>query len=453
MKLILSPKMALASRQVVLYASELNLPKNIVEWLDGSGQFCFSNPWFDVPGIGKVDKKTYLEMKPDSQYGIYLNNPYLYVRDINGVFASAYNFPIGYANISKQGQQIVKIPKDFWICRPYDTANYCRGMKCKLDISPLKNGDAFDKADTNLILMDYQVSVVMVVLLLAKVNDLNLNKYKGLNNLQFLTKFCDEIDATISERVQKSVKIDRSTIDMLANSFVEPPYYSKNTKNELVPVYDLDANEASFTDLYTLFREAIIRSKALSKYGNWEKVLKKPVGAMIPSIRFVPYESKRDGDGIYKLSLKCRFTLVVLVDKTDPDYKAEVAKRTTKMQVSQNELKALHTNEVPALWGAIAAQDNDTQVTRGMSHKGCIFLTYNPVFRYSEKVGPTMEWTVNRLAFSHREKPAHEDFMDGADFIDPEDREPDTEPPAQNVDTTHIANNTTVHPDIDANLY
>lgn len=439
------------TRQVVLYASELNLPKNIIEWIDGSGQFCFANPWFDVPGIGKIDKKTYLDMKPDSQYGIYLNSPYLYVRDINGVFASSYNFPIGYANISKQGSQITKIPKDYWICRPYDTSNYCRNMKCKIDVSPMKSGDTYDKADINMVTMDYQVSVVMAVLLLAKINELNLTTYKGLNNLQFLTKLCTEINGVMKERIPKPVEIDTSTIDILANSFTDPPFYTKNSKNELIPVYDLDGSEPSFTDIYTLFREAVIKGKGLGKYGAWEKVLKKPVGGIIPTIRYSPYESKRDGDGVYKMNLKCRFVFNVLVDRTDPEYKAENAKRSAKMQISATELKALHKNDMPALWGAIAAQENEAQPTaRGMAHKGCIFLNYNPIFRYSEKAGPTMEWIVSRLAFSKREKVTHEEFMDGADFIDPEDLEQQT--PVQATITQEPTNNI-VKPDLDANIY
>ena len=101
------------SKQFV-YATDIKLPKSLIGLLDGSEQFCFENPYFNIPGMNKPDKKLFLEVKgTNSKYGVMLNQNHILFKGTNNVFTKYY--AIGYTETINTGSRIDKKPKEYYI--------------------------------------------------------------------------------------------------------------------------------------------------------------------------------------------------------------------------------------------------------------------------------------------------------------------------------------------------
>ena len=150
-----------------IYASDLSIAKSVIGLLDGSEQFCFENPYFNVKGIPKPDLKSFLEIKSTtSKFGVMLNHIAIWLRGNNGVFTKYYS--IGYTSTERTNNgEITKQPKEYYVRKPFDTSGMANKMKHKLSITPVKGN--IKAEDINLVNIDYQFSMVMDVLSL-KIN-------------------------------------------------------------------------------------------------------------------------------------------------------------------------------------------------------------------------------------------------------------------------------------------
>ena len=202
-----------------IYASDIVLPKSVIGLLDGSEQFCFENPYFSVPGITKPDKKSYIEVKSvSSKFGVMLNSIYIFYKGANNVFTKQY--AIGYTETSKIGSTVVKKPKEYYVVKPFDTNDLGRTNRYKLIIMPSKN--EICPEDDILAKLDYQFSMVMDVLCIAKILDINLSKYAKMNNISLsdlirnavLEKIEDEYDLECYKKAMEEYKKNPKTYTM-----------------------------------------------------------------------------------------------------------------------------------------------------------------------------------------------------------------------------------------------
>ena len=152
------------AQKEVIYAGDITPAKSLIGLLDGTEMFCVENPWFVVPGMRPIDKKTYMELKPSkASFGVMLSPVYLLVRTMDRKPFNS-KFVIGYTNA--RGER-----KNYFVMKEYDISKIRENVRHKLIVSP---GADKQISDENLIKLDQQLCMVMDVLLIAKIMDMDM---------------------------------------------------------------------------------------------------------------------------------------------------------------------------------------------------------------------------------------------------------------------------------------
>lgn len=393
-----------------IYATDIKLPKSLIGLLDGSEQFCFENPYFNVAGMSKPDKKSFLEVKgTNSKFGVMLNQIYILFKGANNVFTKYY--AIGYTETINTGSRIDKKPKEYYVMRPFDVTDLSKSNKYKLIVSPAK-GEVLTE-DTVLLKLDYQFSMVMDVLCISKILDIDLSKYSGMNNEKFYKAYINDINAILKDKgSKKQMEYD----EILVASFDDPPIFGKSARNETIPIYDLEnSTEPAFNTLFMNFYDAVIPIK--SKLRGWEKVLQRANCAAFPSIRYMSFEKKGSEDEEVKCIKRfdSRLTFIIQLSSSDPGYNSKFPEGlVTRQQVSRTKIDKLTKTTLPKLWGGAMSDDDKT---RGATQKGCLYIVPQPIYRYYEKGCPTIDWRVEKVATQRVQTTVMSDYDEGCDFL------------------------------------
>ena len=392
-----------------IYATDIKLPKSLIGLLDGSEQFCFENPYFNVAGMIKPDKKSFLEVKGmNSKYGVMLNQNYILFKGANNVFTKYY--AIGYTETVNTGTRIDKRPKEYYIMRPFDVTDLSKSNKYKLIVSPAK-GEVL-KEDTILLKLDYQFSMVMDVLCISKILDIDLSKYSGMNNEKFYELYIKDINAILKDKGSKKL-MERA--ETLVASFDDPPIFGKSARNETIPIYDLEnSTEPAFNTLFMNFYDSVIPIK--SKLKGWEKVLQRANCAAFPSIRYMDFEKKDSEDETEHVKrFDSRLTFIIQLSPSDKGYNPKFPEGlVTRQQVNRTKIDKMTKTTLPKLWGGAMSDDDKT---RGATQKGCLYIVPQPIYRYYEKGCPTIEWRVEKVATQRVQTTAMSDYDEGCDFL------------------------------------
>lgn len=392
-----------------IYATDIVLPKSVIGLLDGSEQFCFENPYFSVPGITKPDKKSYIEVKSvSSKFGVMLNSIYIFYKGANNVFTKQY--AIGYTETSKIGSTVVKKPKEYYVVKPFDTNDLGRTNRYKLIIMPSKN--EICPEDDILAKLDYQFSMVMDVLCIAKILDINLSKYAKMNNKTFYKNFIDDINEIIKARGSKKT-IEHN--EMLVDSFDNMPIFGKSTRGEMIPIYDFENNtEPAFNTLFMSFYDAV--SSIRNKMKGWEKVLQRPNCSAFPTFKYIDYEKRTNDEIEHVKRFDSRLTFLIQLSTSDPGYNPKFPDAlVTRQQVDRKNIEKLSKHTLPNLWGGALSDD---EKTRGATHRGCLYIVPQPIYRYYEKGNPTIDWRVEKIATQRVANTKTSDYDEGFDFMD-----------------------------------
>lgn len=394
-----------------IYATDIKLPKSLIGLLDGSEQFCFENPYFNVAGMSKPDKKSFLEVKgANSKFGVMLNQIYILFKGANGVFTKYY--AIGYTETVNVGTRINKKPKEYFIMRPFDVTDLSQTNKYKLIVSPAK-GEVLTE-DTILLKLDYQFSMVMDVLCISKILDIDLSKYSGMNNEKFYKAYINDINAILKDKgSKKQMEYD----EILVASFDDPPIFGKSARNETIPIYDLEnSTEPAFNTLFMNFYDAVIPIK--SKLRGWEKVLQRANCAAFPSIKYMSFEKKGSEDEEVKhvKRFDSRLTFIIQLSPSDKGYNSKFPEGlVTRQQVNRTKIDKMTKTTLPRLWGGAMSDDDKT---RGATQKGCLYIVPQPIYRYYEKGTPTIDWRVEKVATQRVQSAVTSDYDEGCDFLD-----------------------------------
>lgn len=392
-----------------IYATDIKLPKSLIGLLDGSEQFCFENPYFNVAGMSRPDKKSFLEVKgTNSKFGVMLNQIYILFKGANNVFTKYY--AIGYTETVNTGTRIDKRPKEYFIMRPFDVTDLSQTNKYKLIVSPAK-GEILNE-DTILLKLDYQFSMVMDVLCISKILDIDLSKYSGMNNEHFYKSYINDINSILKEKgAKKFMEFD----EVLVASFDDPPIFGKSTRNDTIPIYDLEnSTEPAFDTLFMSFYNSVSQIK--SKLKGWEKVLQRANCAAFPSIRYMDFEKKGSDDETEHVKrFDSRLTFIIQLSPSDKGYNPKFPESLiTRQQVSRTKIDKMTKATLPKLWGG-AMSDEDK--TRGATQKGCLYIVPQPIYRYYEKGCPTIDWRVEKVATQRVQTVALSDYDEGCDFL------------------------------------
>lgn len=404
-----------------IYASDLSIAKSVIGLLDGSEQFCFENPYFNVKGIPKPDLKTFLEIKSTmSKFGVMLNHIAIWLRGNNGVFTKYYS--IGYTSTERTNNgEITKQPKEYYVRKPFDTSGMANKMKHKLSITPVKGN--IKAEDINLVNIDYQFSMVMDVLCAAKVMNVNLSKYKGMDNPAFYRAFIDDLNAILTERGYKKL-IDYD--EALVSSFTNAPIFGKSSRNELIPIYDAEnADEPAFKTFFTAFYEAITSIK--SKPKGWEKVFARANCVAFPTFRFIDYEKKVDDERVEHVKLfDTKLSFNVELSSSDPGYNPKFPDSLiSKQQLNKSKIANMTLTSLSKLWGGALSDD---EKVNGAVQRGCFYISPHPRYGYFEKGSPTIEWRVDKVVTHRVESASNTEDNEGAEFLDDASEDEDIMP-------------------------
>lgn len=393
-----------------IYATDIVLPKTVIGLFDGSEQFCFENPYFSVPGITKPDMKTFLELKgTQSKFGVMLKQNYIFLKGANGVFSK--NYAIGYTETVNTGTRIDKKAKDYYIMKPFEVKDLSKSYKYKLIVSPAK-GEIL-KEDIVLITLDYQFSMAMDVLSIAKILDIDLSKYKGKNNEAFYKAFINDINAIIKPKgAKKEIDYDEEFV----KSFNEPPIIGKNERGDITPVCILDDGksfEPLFDTLFTKFYSCVASIK--KQFKGWERVLQRPNCAAFPSIKFIELEKKNGDDTEYVKRFDGRFTFIIQLSSGDPGLNDKIYDGLiTRQQMTKTKIDKLTKATLPKLWGGALSDDDKI---KGATQRGCLYIVPQPIYRYYEKGCPTIDWRVEKISCRRIASSADVDYDEGCDFL------------------------------------
>lgn len=397
-----------------IYASDLIIAKSVIGLLDGSEQFCFENPYFTVKGIPKPDLKSFLEIKQtSSKFGVMLNHIAIWLRGNNGVFTKYYS--IGYTSTERTNNgEITKQPKEYYVRKPFDTSNMANKMKHKLSVTPAKGN--IKAEDINLVNIDYQFSMVMDVLCAAKVMNINLSKYKGMNNSDFYRTFITDINAILTERgYKKFIEYDET----LVSSFTNVPMFGKSSRNELIPIYDVEnSDEPAFKTFFTAFYEAITSIKTKPK--GWEKVFARSNCMAFPTFRFIDYEKKVDDERVEHIKLfDTKLSFNIELNQSDPGYNPKFPDAfITKQQLNKSRTANMNLSSLSKLWGGTLTDDDKLN---GATQRGCFYISPHPRYGYFEKGSPTIEWRVDKVVAHRIESATNTNDNEGAEFLDDND--------------------------------
>ena len=385
----------------IIYAGDIEHSKSIIGLLDGSEMFCIENPYFKVDGMRAIDKKSFLAIKQSSStYGVMLNPVYLMVKTMrNKPFNS--RFAIGY--ISSKG-----VRKNYYVMKPYETNKLTESVRQKLIVVP--SGEP-GKEDYNLALLDYQLCMVMEVLLLSVIMDVDLSTYAGLHdNKAFYQRFCREI----TEKMGKNVDLEGQVLevdDKYINSFLKIPYYASKEKKH-IPITELGKIKSTLTQLFTNYYEIYINTDYHAHVGKWRDVVSAN-SVSVPSIRVIDYCKK--GLTNHEPRFDGRLTFCIQLSPNDkgfnPNFKDFLV---TQKALGGGKYQPLTPTTLASLWGGSLSDPN---ASKGATQSGCLFIVPQLSFKFYNQGNPTVDWRVEKVAVKRIATQLGVNYNDGDEFV------------------------------------
>lgn len=384
----------------IVYAGDIENAKSIIGLLDGSEMFCVENPYFKVGGMRAIDKKTFLAIKqPTSTYGTMLNPVYLMVKTMrNKPFNS--RFAIGY--ISSKG-----VGKNYYVMRPYETNKLTESVRQKLIVVP--SGEP-SKEDTNLAVLDYQLCMVMEVLLISVIMNVDLSKYAGVHdNNVFYKRFCMEVTNKMKSNVDLNDQV-LEVDDRYINSFNKPPYYASREKKH-VPISELGKIKSTINSLFAKFYDLYLDADYHIHVGKWRDVVTANA-VSVPSIRLIDY-CKR-GSTEHSARFDGRLTFCIQLSQTDkgfnPNFKDFLV---TQRALGGGKYQPLTPTTLASLWGGSLSDPN---TSKGATQSGCLFIVPQLSFKFYNQGNPTVDWRVEKVAVKRNAMQLGVNYNDGDEF-------------------------------------
>lgn len=392
------------AQKEVIYAGELIPAKSLIGLLDGTEMFCVENPWFSVPGMRPIDKKTYMELKPSkANFGVMLSPVYLLVRTMDRKPFNS-KFVIGYTNA--RGER-----KNYFVMKEYDISKIRENVRHKLIVSP---GTEKQLADENLIKLDQQLCMVMDVLLIAKIMDMDMKAYAGMHdNKQFFHKFVDDVNDKMRKTTSSS---DQLTVadDTYINMFDNPPYYYMDPRSkELKPMFELGGRpKSSVVRLMTSFSDACATSGYEEFIDQQKRSLLVQNAFAIPSIRMLDFVKNQE----HKVRYDSRLTFCIKLGEKDKGYNPNFKDfLVTQKALGGGKYQPVTPEILSTFWGGSLSDPTDKS-SSGATQSGCLFLVPQLSFKFYKQGNPTVDWRVEKIAVKRINSQLGVNYTDGDEF-------------------------------------
>lgn len=404
--------------KLVIYASELKPLNSVISVIDGSDEFAFSTPFYPIPGVQPANKKAFLQPILDNNGGLFLKSPMIYARTPAKTYTP--KFSIGWT--------APKTPKEYRIIAPFGAGTL--KQRQKLMVKPLGGTDAPE--DYNLALLAWQLSMVQEVLLVARILELDLGKYKALTtNAKFYPAFVADANAVLqSKGCKKSLSVEKEYIE----SWNKCPILSKNERNEDIWIYDIAEPETeAFDTLFNSFYETVLSTKTKPNAKQFDLVWKYKTNAPSPSIRFKLFaktpEEGQEPQPPTKM-YDTRITFISVFEPKDPGFAKAPDWTITNQQLTKAKVAKLTKQGLISLWGGVwppPSKDAHDSAT----YSGCIFLRLSSIYGFHEKGNPTVEFQADTIALNRTVKTSDDGIDDANDFMLDEQSSSSLEPSAQ----------------------
>ena len=395
--------------KLTIYASDIKPFKSVIGVFNGSEDFAIENPWFPIPGAKPCDPKSYMGTIPDSKGGLFLNAPRLLRKTPTGTFTPFY--AIGWTTVV----QNQKLRKDYRIHAPYGGQPLKR--KQKLMVSPGNRELADD--DNKLLLFNWQLTMIEDVLLVARILDVNLARYKDMDNTKFYNAFIKDVNEKLKARKADTLMV---VDEELVNAWMNPPIVSKNKRKEEIFINDINKpQEMAFQSLMQAFYESITSIGDATNFNGkfLERIWDKPNCFAVPTFRLKTFIRKDDPERNAILSLDTRLIVYAKVDDPkDPDFKAKIPDSLcTSRQISKTKKVKITKQTMPELWGETEYHTNPEK-HESATYSGCIFIAPTLSFSFHEKGCPTIDWRIDTLAINKTVRAEMDELEDACDFME-----------------------------------
>jgi hypothetical protein len=364
-----------------IYAGELKLNKSILSWFTGDEYQCIDNKWFKPPrGVKSIDPKKWMVLQDVTAGKNVAGNPMLYLRtDLKEAFKSSPE--IGYAKRHGESKEyrissyeIEKLPTD----------------KRNVTISISPNGTEFslDDADENLITLNYQMHVVIDVLMISTLFNLNLQEimtkvdksafvkkygedFNATNNKHFIVCLLDNVKGFL-QRADGGFKIP----DIPYPTYIIDNWYGytdrsfrfiKNANKNMIIEPDLDGG-----DRYTLFGYVKAISITSAKPKKWftnkifNDILTTSNHYSVPAVYVTSYTDKND---VEKTALQARY-LISLCSPSEAETGKDTWRYTQEMKRGQDgKIKTTSMTRVD-----LFEFMNVSQNAKSVVKTGCVYI-------------------------------------------------------------------------------
>jgi hypothetical protein len=232
----------MTSKNTILYAGTMKLNRSILSWFNGSEYFCIDNPWFPLPGgVQAQNEKSWMvfETKEKNASKYVIKNPVIYARtSTDSSFTKA--FEIGYCKDAKT-------PKEYRVFGLYEPENISQDIRrVKVNISPNTREFSLDVADEKIITLNYQIHVIIDILMACTLFGLNIKKMiTDYNKVAFKKKLNEEFQPEDNKHF--IICFIETIVDMIMKKDE-----TVKTKDLVIPLYILN-NWDSFNNNSLLF--------------------------------------------------------------------------------------------------------------------------------------------------------------------------------------------------------
>lgn len=406
---------------LVLWAGELKPAKSVLGVLNGSEDYVVSNKFFATKSHfdPKYDAIGVYAGTPDTSKGYRLKSPSIWWKD-----PSTGSFTRWYVIAWNDRKNT---PKQYFIIKP-PTVEAINKPAVKLLTIPNGKETPVSEAEANMLAIDYQLSVIMQVLLFSTAFGVDIGTYgaKEMSNEAFFTRFASDIESACKEQGiadKEPLVFDGKMVE----SFTSPPLYAAIDKIYWPVVENGEEEEPTraFKTIWESIKDSY--SGALGKKGFKTKcpaTLKK----IMDSSNFCPSPSMRTAvihkDDKYVKRVQMKVTFRVL------NGTGSNAKFCTKiLKVSKNEKKPkkvpLTRKLMPEVYGAKEANPVPDNI-KGVGRNGFIYLKPSIDFAYYSQGQPTTHWDVDYMRAA-RVATRIDDYDNNDEYADQSEEDSDSE--------------------------
>ena len=397
------------SKQII-YANNIKPFANVLSCYNGSAEFVIENPWFPIAGVRPQSKSDFMKPILDKNGGCFLSSPKLLHLSPNKTFTL--NFSIGWTTVDGPN----KLKKEYRIRAPASQETLKRSQKLMVNTT----APQADPADMNIIRFSWQLNIAQDILLIARLLDIDLKRFNGLDDEKFYNQFVADANAKLKTfQAKKFIEPDISYIRSFSSP--TPPLVSKNARKDAIFIYDVsDYQTPEFIPLMQAFYDCVLTIKGKSPFTpkGIERVWANPNCYSVPSFRFATYTVSTDEGEEVKQTIDTRLTFVAKVPPSDKEYNEKFPDSLCTTRQANKSMKVkLTKDDMPELWGAKVFPPEDPSKHESARQLGCIFITPSLKYSFHAKGNPTVEWRVDTYALSRVLVSQNEEIDDACDFL------------------------------------